>query len=1112
MTMRHHSALVSIIAAQSPELRNTSLTAACQPLSAAQLLQEADALDRFRRQADSLYHKVRALFFLHAIHRYHLPARTGFPDQGKLSHEAHELMLERRFEEAITVMLRELQQVGPNDTLSSSLAEAYHKLAFQTLADQVRQTVRTTAGNTWIFRMGHSMDHPLRIRKELTQKGGSQNVYPVLREQTAVRMDLTHCAWSDIFFLGMDFPEAARVINVSVNLGVRGRDSETKPPIEAYLRVIEEPILRLTSVDLGSTATLSAVDDVFDFARDYLGLLKAAVIAAGIIPPGLEGSGLSLASVFERIIGPGKGLEIVSNVNRIPKGSRLAVSTNLLGALISVCMRATGQTKLLNGPLEEIERRIVAARAILGEWLGGSGGGWQDSGGVWPGIKLIEGEEAREGDSEYGISRGRLLPRHTLLDRGAIDDVARQKLQDSLVLVHGGMAQNVGPILEMVTEKYLVRGSKEWKARQKTLDTIDAIVEQLRQGDIKALGRSLTENFFGPLHDIIPWVSNIYTETLIEDVRKAFGDDFWGFWMLGGMSGGGMGFIFAPERKAEGQDFLSETMLKRKKEFEASLPFAMDPVVYEFKINENGSFGTLLQGDEALFPAAFYHLTIPGALRSDPRALTDSQRSDLQQFALASQSKQGDFQLSLSKVIQRLLPEVSQEQAVERNLDKLLAQNGFDLEQHEQIRADLRAGRIGMAMNRLPATTTIEDVDKSTLFDLGKNQSADLKQVGEEALRSGKLAVVTYAAGVGSRWTQGAGVVKSLHAFARLDGKHRNFIDIHLAKSRQTAQAYGVRIPHVFTTSYLTHAPIEAFLRSRYAAQFENDAFLSPGKSIGLRMIPTARDLRFIWEEIAQQKLDEQKQKVLDSLRAALLNWAQQSGEAADYRDNLPSQCLHPVGHWYEIPNLLKNGTLLKLLQTHPNLEYILAHNIDTLGASLDPTMIGWHIQSGAHLSFEVMSKRADDRGGGLASIDGRNRLIEGMALPREKDEFELTFYNTNTSWISVSKLLDFFGLRKDELAESVKVEAAIRRVALRMPSYITLKDVKKRWGEGQEDVYPVSQFEKLWGDMSSLPDLQSKFAIVPRARGQQLKDQAQLDSWVQDGSSERIASLCRWR
>jgi hypothetical protein len=49
-------------------------------------------------------------------------------------------------------------------------------------------------------------------------------------------------------------------------------------------------------------------------------------------------------------------------------------------------MRATGQIRSLTGAMEEPERRMVAARAILGEWLGGSGGGWEDSGGLWPGI------------------------------------------------------------------------------------------------------------------------------------------------------------------------------------------------------------------------------------------------------------------------------------------------------------------------------------------------------------------------------------------------------------------------------------------------------------------------------------------------------------------------------------------------------------------------------------------------------------------------------------------------------------------------------------------------------------------------------------------------------
>src|SRR6185369_7584481 len=158
----------------------------------------------------------------------------------------------------------------------------------------------------------------------------SDGCYPILRERTPVRMDLTHCGWSDIFFLGMDFPEGAKVLNVSIDLGMHGRDSAPQPPVEAHLRVIEEPVLRLSSVDLGATADIVSLSEVFDFAKDYLGLLKAALIASGIVPPGIEGSGQSLAELLARIVGPGRGLELVSSVNNIPKGSRLAVSTNLL--------------------------------------------------------------------------------------------------------------------------------------------------------------------------------------------------------------------------------------------------------------------------------------------------------------------------------------------------------------------------------------------------------------------------------------------------------------------------------------------------------------------------------------------------------------------------------------------------------------------------------------------------------------------------------------------------------------------------------------------------------------------------------------------------------------
>jgi hypothetical protein len=276
-------------------------------------------------------------------------------------------------------------------------------------------------------------------------------------------------------------------------------------------------------------------------------------------------------------------------------------------------------------------------------------------------------------------------------------------------------------------------------------------------------------------------------------------------------------------------------------------------------------------------------------------------------------------------------------------------------------------------------------------------------------------------------------------------------------------------------------------------------------------MVPMQRDLRFAWEEMPQQVLDEQQQKVRDSLRHALIGWAVGAGEASDYTDNLPLQCLHPVGHWYEVPNLLRNGVLRQLLAERPQLRTLMLHNIDTTGADLDPTLLGLHRESGAALTFEVITRRLEDRGGGLARVDGRVRLVEGLAMPREELEFKLSYYNSMTTWIDIDKLLTAFALTRADLADDAKVAAAIRTLAARVPTYITLKDVKKRWGHGQEDVFPVTQFEKLWSDLSALPELDSQFVVVPRFRGQQLKEQAQLDGWLRDGSAAYVESLCEW-
>src|SRR5215216_3358755 len=159
--------LVEIITSADPTVRDRSLDAFCRAATLHELLGECAALDTLRHRSDNLYERVRALFFLYAIHRFHLPHKPGVASRGLVPFEGYTHLLNRRFEEAINVFLA-AQAHGPSDAISSALAAAYHRLGFQTLADQVRHSVRSVRGNQWMFRVGHPADQPLRVWPELS--------------------------------------------------------------------------------------------------------------------------------------------------------------------------------------------------------------------------------------------------------------------------------------------------------------------------------------------------------------------------------------------------------------------------------------------------------------------------------------------------------------------------------------------------------------------------------------------------------------------------------------------------------------------------------------------------------------------------------------------------------------------------------------------------------------------------------------------------------------------------------------------------------------------------------------------------------------------------------
>ena len=545
-----------------------------------------------------------------------------------------------------------------------------------------------------------------------------------------------------------------------------------------------------------------------------------------------------------------------------------------------------------------------------------------------------------------------------------------------------------------------------------------------------------------------------------------------------------------------------------------ALPFAMEPVVYDFRINPHGTFAELDVDGLAMMPPKYYTLQVPRMISEGSGSLDGLRKADVDHFANHCGSTD-DLLRVFRTMINNLFPvargagDASAAQW-DRSSEQIRQENGFDPVQHEQLRDDLRRGRIGLSRNRLPVDSEILDVDDSDLIPArGPIPGAAICR-GEGALRGGEVAVVTLGAGVGSRWTTGAGVVKAVNPFVMLEGKHRGFLEIHLAKTRQSGRLFGVEIPHVVTTSFLTHSAIEHHLSASNHYGHEGSVFLSKGQSIGQRLIPMARDLTFLWEEGSHEVLDENKQKVRDAGRRAILEWAKSRGEGADYTDNVPIQRFNPPGHFHEIPNLFRNGVLAQLLERCPRLNWLMVHNIDTLGANLDPGVLGLAMGSDATIATEVIARRIEDRGGGLARVGGRLRLLEGLAQPREDVEFRLRYYNTLTTWVDVRKLLGAFKLNPRDLRDDpAKVAASVRAMASRIPTYVTIKDVKRRWGHGQEDVLPVVQFEKLWGDMTSLSDLPCAFLAVDRQRGQQLKETAQLDGWANDGSKDHVAGLC---
>ena len=501
---------------------------------------------------------------------------------------------------------------------------------------------------------------------------------------------------------------------------------------------------------------------------------------------------------------------------------------------------------------------------------------------------------------------------------------------------------------------------------------------RLQRGDVQAIGAATTRNFFGPIQTIIPWASNFYTETLIEQARARVRRRFLGLLdarrhvrrrhglhLRAGAQGGGAG---APA---------GDHVATRSASCEHALPFAMEPVVYDFAINERGTFAELLRRRRGAAAA--------GLLRADGAAVAAARtRARCRRCAGPSwtasappAARKPELRGMVQTLFDRLLPRAEGGDGERRRRwTSCWSRTASIARSTSRSAPTCETGASAWRRTACPPSTDDRgrarrtDVIDATASGRCRRSAARARHC--RRLRAGEVAVVTLAAGAGSRWTQGAGVVKALHPFCKLGGRHRTFIEMHLAKSRRIGatcrHAAAARLHHQLPDARADRAiPRRA---SRTTA--------TPGRCCSRR----AERSGCGWcrwcatcaspgRRCRSSCSTSRQQKVRESLHAALIGWARAGRRRrATTPTTCRCQCLHPVGHWYEVPNLLRNGVLARLLDERPQLKYLLLHNIDTLGADLDPALLGLHIAQrrvpdlrGDHAAHRGPRRRAGARG-----------------------------------------------------------------------------------------------------------------------------------------------------
>lgn len=227
---------------------------------------------------------------------------------------------------------------------------------------------------------------------------------------------------------------------------------------------------------------------------------------------------------------------------------------------------------------------------------------------------------------------------------------------------------------------------------------------------------------------------------------------------------------------------------------------------------------------------------------------------------------------------------------------------------------------------------------------------------GLQLLRNGKVALCVLAGGMATRM---GGVVKAL--VEAIPGK--TFLELRLAEQAALEKLCGKKVPLWLMVSEATRGPIAEALGDkndgRDIALFE--------QCVSLRLTPEGRLF---------------------------------------HEDDGVS--VYATGHG-DLPEALHaSGLLARFLEERGEKDAIVwIANLDNLGATVDPAILGWHAGHANHVTVEVVDKVGTDRGGVPVVWNDRRVIAEEFRLPLSIDPTTIRVFNTNTFLVSARALRD---------------------------------------------------------------------------------------------------------